>query len=92
MFASLVVRSWTADDPPSTQTITRFFTLMNSGTSKVRKAWVSSVYRLLLPLSEQYVEINTSTPVLPLQIVFQPMSYFKFQSKHIFCQADYRLT
>ncbi|TFY72896.1 hypothetical protein EVG20_g86 [Dentipellis fragilis] len=30
-------------------------------------------------LRPQYVEINTTTPTLPLQIVFQPMSYFKFQ-------------
>ncbi|KAA1466458.1 cleft lip and palate associated transmembrane protein [Dentipellis sp. KUC8613] len=30
-------------------------------------------------LRTQYVEINTTTPTLPLQIVFQPMSYFKFQ-------------
>ncbi|ETW84014.1 hypothetical protein HETIRDRAFT_433003 [Heterobasidion irregulare TC 32-1] len=27
----------------------------------------------------QYVEINTTTPTLPIQFVFQPMSYFKFQ-------------
>jgi len=30
-------------------------------------------------LRSQYIEINTTTPTLPLQIVFQPMSYFKFQ-------------
>ncbi|KAI0068689.1 cleft lip and palate transmembrane 1 [Artomyces pyxidatus] len=30
-------------------------------------------------LRSQYVEINTTTPTLPLQIVFQPMSFFKFQ-------------
>ncbi|EIN10835.1 cleft lip and palate associated transmembrane protein [Punctularia strigosozonata HHB-11173 SS5] len=30
-------------------------------------------------LREQYIEINTTTPTLPLQIVFQPMSYLKFQ-------------
>lgn len=30
-------------------------------------------------LKSQYVEINTTTPTLPLQVVFQPMSYFKFQ-------------
>jgi hypothetical protein len=31
--------------------------------------------------SEQYLEINSSTPEFPLRIVFQPMSYFKFQSE-----------
>lgn len=30
-------------------------------------------------LRSQYIEINETTPTLPLQIVFQPMSYFKFQ-------------
>ncbi|KAI0053593.1 cleft lip and palate associated transmembrane protein [Auriscalpium vulgare] len=30
-------------------------------------------------LRSQYTEINTTTPTLPLQIVFQPMSYFKYQ-------------
>jgi hypothetical protein len=30
-------------------------------------------------ISSQYTEINTTTPILPLQITFQPMSYFKFQ-------------
>lgn len=30
-------------------------------------------------LRSQYAEINTTTPTLPLQIVFQPMSYFKYQ-------------
>ena len=30
-------------------------------------------------LRSQYIEINSTTPILPLQIVFQPMSYFKFQ-------------
>jgi hypothetical protein len=30
-------------------------------------------------MKSQYVEINATTPTLPLQIVFQPMSYFKFQ-------------
>ena len=30
-------------------------------------------------LKSQYVEINDTTAILPLQIVFQPMSYFKFQ-------------
>ncbi|EIM85601.1 cleft lip and palate associated transmembrane protein [Stereum hirsutum FP-91666 SS1] len=30
-------------------------------------------------LRSQYIEINSTTPVLPLQIVFQPMTYFKFQ-------------
>jgi len=29
-------------------------------------------------LRSQYVEINTTTPVLPLQIDFQPLSYWKF--------------
>ncbi|KAG6813429.1 hypothetical protein H0H92_011126 [Tricholoma furcatifolium] len=30
-------------------------------------------------LREHYIELNSTTPELPLQIVFQPMSYFKFQ-------------
>jgi hypothetical protein len=30
-------------------------------------------------LKSQYIEINATTPTVPLQIVFQPMSYFKFQ-------------
>ncbi|GJE84973.1 cleft lip and palate associated transmembrane protein [Phanerochaete sordida] len=30
-------------------------------------------------LRSQYVEINTTTPELPLQVTFQPMSYWKFQ-------------
>ena len=30
-------------------------------------------------LKSQYVEINDTTPTLPLQVTFQPMSYFKFQ-------------
>ncbi|KAF8239025.1 cleft lip and palate associated transmembrane protein, partial [Tricholoma matsutake] len=30
-------------------------------------------------LREHYVELNHTTPSLPLQIVFQPMSFFKFQ-------------
>jgi len=30
-------------------------------------------------LRSHYVEVNTSTPSLPLQIVFQPMSFMKFQ-------------
>ncbi len=30
-------------------------------------------------LKSQYVEINDTTPTLPLQVAFQPMSYFKFQ-------------
>jgi hypothetical protein len=30
-------------------------------------------------LRSQYTEINSTTPTLPLQITFQPMSYFKFQ-------------
>jgi len=30
-------------------------------------------------LREHYVELNHTTPSLPLQIEFQPMSYFKFQ-------------
>lgn len=30
-------------------------------------------------ISSQYIAINTTTPILPLQITFQPMSYFKFQ-------------
>lgn len=30
-------------------------------------------------LRSQYVEINTTTPTLPLQVTFQPMTYWKFQ-------------
>ncbi|KAJ7771117.1 cleft lip and palate associated transmembrane protein [Mycena maculata] len=30
-------------------------------------------------LRSHYVELNATTPTLPLQIVFQPMSFFKFQ-------------
>ena len=30
-------------------------------------------------LREYYIELNSTTPSLPLQITFQPMSYFKFQ-------------
>ena len=30
-------------------------------------------------LRSQYIEINTTTPVLPLTVTFQPMSYMKFQ-------------
>lgn len=30
-------------------------------------------------LRSQYIEINETTPVLPIQITFQPMSYWKFQ-------------
>ncbi|KAG6868756.1 hypothetical protein C0993_011025 [Termitomyces sp. T159_Od127] len=30
-------------------------------------------------LREYYIEINSTTPSLPIQITFQPMSYFKFQ-------------
>ncbi|KAI0082450.1 cleft lip and palate associated transmembrane protein [Panus rudis PR-1116 ss-1] len=30
-------------------------------------------------LRSQYIEINETTPVLPLEITFQPMSYWKFQ-------------
>lgn len=30
-------------------------------------------------LRSQYIEINETTPLLPLQVEFQPMSYFKFQ-------------
>ncbi|KAJ7432996.1 cleft lip and palate transmembrane protein 1-domain-containing protein [Mycena galericulata] len=30
-------------------------------------------------LRSHYVELNSTTPTLPLQIVFQPMSFFKFQ-------------
>jgi hypothetical protein len=30
-------------------------------------------------LHSQYTPINSTTPILPLRIVFQPMSYFKFQ-------------
>ena len=29
-------------------------------------------------LRSQYIEINSTTPTLPLQIEFQPMSYWKF--------------
>ncbi|KAI0346771.1 cleft lip and palate associated transmembrane protein [Trametopsis cervina] len=29
-------------------------------------------------LRSQYIEINTTTPTLPLQVTFQPMSYWKF--------------
>ena len=30
-------------------------------------------------LRSQYIQINETTPTLPLQITLQPMSYFKFQ-------------
>jgi Cleft lip and palate transmembrane protein 1 (CLPTM1) len=30
-------------------------------------------------LRSQYIEINATTPTVPLQVVFRPMSYFKFQ-------------
>lgn len=30
-------------------------------------------------LRSHLIEINTTTPTLPLEVVFQPMSYFKFQ-------------
>ncbi|RDB19820.1 Cleft lip and palate transmembrane protein 1 [Hypsizygus marmoreus] len=30
-------------------------------------------------LREHYIELNSTTPSLPVQIVFQPMSYLKFQ-------------
>ncbi|CAL1701068.1 unnamed protein product [Somion occarium] len=30
-------------------------------------------------LRSQYIEINETTPVLPLEVTFQPMSYWKFQ-------------
>jgi hypothetical protein len=30
-------------------------------------------------LRSQYIEINDTTAIVPLQVVFQPMSYFKFQ-------------
>ena len=30
-------------------------------------------------LRSHYIEINETTTSLPLQVVFQPMSYFKFQ-------------
>ena len=30
-------------------------------------------------LRSQYIEINDTTPTVPLQVVFRPMSYFKFQ-------------
>ena len=30
-------------------------------------------------MRSQYIEINGTTPTVPLQVVFQPMSYFKFQ-------------
>lgn len=29
-------------------------------------------------LRSQFIEINTTTPTLPLQVTFQPMSYWKF--------------
>ena len=29
-------------------------------------------------LRSQYIELNTTTPTVPLQIEFQPMSYWKF--------------
>ena len=29
-------------------------------------------------LRSQYIEINATTPILPLQVEFQPMSYWKF--------------
>lgn len=29
-------------------------------------------------MRSQYIEINTTTPVLPLQVSFQPMAYWKF--------------
>ncbi|PCH41488.1 cleft lip and palate associated transmembrane protein [Wolfiporia cocos MD-104 SS10] len=31
-------------------------------------------------LRSQFIEINTTTPRLPLQVTFQPMSYWKFQT------------
>lgn len=31
-------------------------------------------------LRQHYVEVNASTPSLPLQITFQPMSFWKFQT------------
>jgi hypothetical protein len=31
-------------------------------------------------LRSQYIQINETTPALPLQITFQPMSFFKFQA------------
>jgi hypothetical protein len=31
-------------------------------------------------LRSHYIEINSTTPSLPLQIVFQPMGFFKFQA------------
>ncbi|KAH9977754.1 cleft lip and palate associated transmembrane protein [Lactifluus volemus] len=31
-------------------------------------------------LRSQYIEINATTPTVPLKVVFQPMSYFKFQA------------
>ena len=30
-------------------------------------------------LRTQYIQINDTTPTVPLRVVFQPMSYFKFQ-------------
>ncbi|KAJ7639355.1 cleft lip and palate associated transmembrane protein [Roridomyces roridus] len=30
-------------------------------------------------LRQHYIELNSTTPVLPIQITFQPMSFFKFQ-------------
>jgi hypothetical protein len=30
-------------------------------------------------LRSHYIELNATTPTLPLQIVFQPMSFMKFQ-------------
>jgi hypothetical protein len=30
-------------------------------------------------MKSQYIEINATTPTVPLQVVFQPISYFKFQ-------------
>lgn len=30
-------------------------------------------------MRSQYIEINATTPIVPLQVVFRPMSYFKFQ-------------
>lgn len=42
-------------------------------------------------LRTQYIEINTTTPTLPLQVTFQPMSYWKFQlfatMTHSFAEA-----
>jgi hypothetical protein len=41
-------------------------------------------YPVLFPnefwqLRSHYVEVNETTPILPLQITLQPMSYWKFQ-------------